>query len=131
LNEKVKYWIDVSDYDLDTAQAMLESKRYLYVGFMCHQSIEKILKAYFEFVKNEVPPYTHNLNRLIETANLDSLLSNEQKRFIFEIQPLNIRARYPSYKDALFKFLTKDKCIEILNYTKSFQQWIKKKLDIH
>lgn len=39
------YWIEIAKYDLETAEAMLKSKRYLYVGFMCHQSIEKILKA--------------------------------------------------------------------------------------
>lgn len=43
MDDKVKYWIDLSDYDLDTALAMLKSRRYLYVGFMSHQTIEKIL----------------------------------------------------------------------------------------
>jgi HEPN domain-containing protein len=40
------YWAEIADYDLDTAEAMLATKRYLYVGFMCHQTIEKLLKAY-------------------------------------------------------------------------------------
>ena len=35
METKIKYWIDLSDYDLETADAMLNSKRYLYVGFMC------------------------------------------------------------------------------------------------
>lgn len=47
MTDKVRYWVELSDYDLDTAQAMLETRRYLYVGFMCHQVIEKILKAYW------------------------------------------------------------------------------------
>ena len=47
MNEKMKYWTELSDYDMKTAEAMLQSKRYLYVGFMAHQAIEKILKAYF------------------------------------------------------------------------------------
>ncbi len=41
INEKIKYWIDIAEYDLETAKAMLSTKRYLYVGFMCHQVIEK------------------------------------------------------------------------------------------
>ncbi len=41
MDDKVKYWLELSDYDLGTALAMLNSKRYLYVGFMCHQTIEK------------------------------------------------------------------------------------------
>jgi hypothetical protein len=34
MEEKVKYWIELSDYDLETAEAMLKSKRFLYVGLM-------------------------------------------------------------------------------------------------
>ena len=44
MDEKSIYWIEIADYDLETAKAMLVSKRYLYVGFMCHQAIEKILR---------------------------------------------------------------------------------------
>ena len=53
MDNKVKYWIDISDYDFETAKAMLDSKRFLYVGFMCHQTIEKIFK--------ESTPKTDNL----------------------------------------------------------------------
>jgi HEPN domain-containing protein len=38
--------MEKADYDLDTAKAMLQTERYLYVGFMAHQAIEKALKAY-------------------------------------------------------------------------------------
>ena len=44
--EKVRYWLNIADYDLDTAEAMHQTRRWLYVGFMCHQVIEKTLKAY-------------------------------------------------------------------------------------
>ena len=30
--DKVKYWSELSDYDYDTADAMLRTGRYLYVG---------------------------------------------------------------------------------------------------
>lgn len=42
--EKVTYWLDSADYDLETAKAMLDTGRLLYVGFMCHQTVEKVLK---------------------------------------------------------------------------------------
>lgn len=28
------YWLEIASYDLETAEAMLKSHRYLYVGFM-------------------------------------------------------------------------------------------------
>ena len=44
--DRIEYWSESSKYDFFTAEAMLKSKRYLYVGFFCHLSVEKILKAY-------------------------------------------------------------------------------------
>ena len=41
----VTHWIERSEYDLDTAKAMLDTGRYLYVGYMCQQVVEKLLKA--------------------------------------------------------------------------------------
>ena len=32
--DKVKYWTELSDYDLDTAEAMFQTRRWLYVGFI-------------------------------------------------------------------------------------------------
>jgi len=34
-----------SNYDLETAKYMHKSRRYVYVIFMCHMAIEKVLKA--------------------------------------------------------------------------------------
>ena len=31
--ERIVYWLEIAHYDLLTAKAMLETKRYLYVGF--------------------------------------------------------------------------------------------------
>jgi HEPN domain-containing protein len=126
--EKVEYWIELSDYDLETSEAMLISKRYLYVGYMCHQTIEKILKAYFVSNKNDNPPYTHNLSYLAEkTGLLDQLMEN-QLLFLDELEPLNIESRYPEHKGKVLKFLTAEKCLTLLKKTKELQQWIKKKL---
>jgi len=124
----VQYWIDLSDYDLETANAMLKSARYLYVGFMCHQTIEKILKGYFAAIYDEIPPFTHNLAFLINKLKLDNDLDEDQKSIVDELEPLNIEARYPEYKERLLRQLTKNKCVELINKTTSLQQWIKKKL---
>ena len=61
----------MSDYDLETANAMLLTGRYLYVGFMRHQTIEKILKAYGTNCLMEVTLKMHSLSRLAERTGLD------------------------------------------------------------
>jgi HEPN domain-containing protein len=128
MDEKVIYWIELSDYDLETAEAMLLSKRYLYVGFMCHQAIEKAFKSYFIKLKSETAPYSHSLSYLAKKGDFYDSFNGEQKDFIDQIEPLNIEARYPTHKDRLLKSLTEEKCIEILNRTKELQLWIKMKL---
>ena len=128
MNDKVTYWIEMSDYDFDTAKAMLETKRYLYVAFMCHQTIEKILKAYWSKVLEEPPLKIHSLSRLAEKSGLDKDMSEEQTDFIDELEPLNIEARYPSYKERLMKSLTHDRCKELIEQTDKLRTWIKSKL---
>ena len=128
MNDKVTYWIEMSDYDFDTARAMLETKRYLYVAFMCHQTIEKMLKAYWSNVLEEPPLKIHSLSRLAEKSGLDKDMSEEQTDFIDELEPLNIEARYPSYKERLMKSLTPDRCKELIEQTDKLRTWIKSKL---
>ena len=128
MDKKIKYWIELSDYDMETAEAMFASKRYLYVGFMCHQTIEKAFKAYFTKTKNETAPYTHSLSLLAKKGDFYESFSDAQKEFIDQIEPLNIEARYPSHKERLLKSLSDLKCIELIAETKNLQLWIKKKL---
>lgn len=128
MDDKVKYWLEISDYDFETAEAMLKSKRFLYVGFMCHQSIEKIFKAYFTELTKETAPYSHSLSYLAKMGGFYDNFSEEQKDFIDQLEPLNIEARYPSHKERLLKSLTNIKCKEIIENTKQLQQWIKEKL---
>lgn len=102
MNKKVTYWIELSDYDIETAAAMLISKRYLYVGFMAHQAIEKILKAYFVKSNKETAPFSHSLSYIAKQSENFDLFSEEQKDLIDMLEPLNIEARYPSHKKQLF-----------------------------
>lgn len=126
--DKTDYWIELADYDLETAKAMLKSKRFLYVGYMCNQVIEKMLKAYYVKAKGEQPPYTHKLIRLAEESNLYKIFSDEQKDFLDIISPLNIEARYPTQKQDLLESLSKDKCVNIIKRTEELMLWIKNKL---
>lgn len=127
MEEKVNYWLELSDYDLETAEAMLVSKRYLYVGFMCHQTIEKIFKAWFSNLHAEPVPFSHSLSYLAKKGGFYDHFTEEQKDFIDQIEPLNIEARYPSHKERLMKSLSHQKCAEIIEKTRELQLWIKLK----
>lgn len=128
MNDKVKYWIEIAAYDLETAHAMLKSSRFLYVGFMCHQVIEKILKGYYVAIKEETPPYTHNLTYLAEKSDLYQSMAELYKNTLDLLGPLNIQARYPTHKEKLMQSLNKNRCQEIITQTEELYQWIKQQL---
>lgn len=125
---KVKYWLELADYDIETAEVMYNGGRWLYVGFMCHQVIEKTIRAYWSKIKPDEVPFIHNLLKLAQSCGLVSKISSEQLRFIAELMPMNIEARYPSYKEELAKKLTPEYCRTIIDKTKELKLWIEKQL---
>jgi HEPN domain-containing protein len=129
LNDKIEYWIEIAAYDIATAKALVETKRFLYVGFMCHQAIEKILKAiYTQRLQGEAPPYTHNLLKLAKVTDIFMSMDEGQKEIMRILEPLNIDSRYPRVKAALNSSLTLERCQTIIQQTEGLFQWIKQQL---
>ena len=126
--EKIKYWVDLSNNDFLVAETLIKNGHNLYTGFMCHQAIEKIFKGYFAKVKNDTPPFKHDLEFLAQQSGLYGLLNEEQILLIEELNPLNIEARYPDYKNKLSQYLTDEKIQDIFNQTKELLKWMKEKI---
>lgn len=124
---KVEYWLELAQYDLDTAKVMLDGKRYLYVGFMCHQVVEKALKGYYVLNIKDTPPHIHNLSMLAKKVKLYDVFSEEQKDLIDLLEPLNIEARYPTVKEKLMQSLSDQKCKQLIEKTEALYLWIKAK----
>jgi HEPN domain-containing protein len=60
---------------------------------MCHQVIEKALKAYFVKHNDSNPTYTHNLMLLAEKSGIYDKMTDEQKDFLDFLESLNIEVR--------------------------------------
>ena len=100
MDKIVAHWVERSKYDLDTAKVMLDTGRYLYVAYMCQQTVEKMLKAIIAQYGKE--NFTiHNLNRLAEISSFSNDLTSEQFNFLAELTPYHIEARYGDYKESL------------------------------
>lgn len=125
---KSEYWFESAEYDLQTARAMLETRRLLYVGFMCHQTIEKTLKGIFVTRKPEEElPYIHKLVRLANLSGISEEMSEGQLGLLDMLSPLNIEARYPLHKSKLMESLTVERCTKMIADTEALYLWIKKK----
>ena len=74
LRQEVRDWLDSSGYDFETSKIMYDTGRYSYCVFMCHQTIEKLLKAIIIHVNKEIPKKSHNLRELLADCNFKYLL---------------------------------------------------------
>ena len=127
--DKVEYWLDLCDYDLETAKAMQNTKRYLYVGFMCHQIAEKGFKAIIACKSDDIPPKIHALQRLAEIGGFFDELNDKQFALLDFLTPLQIEARYPEHKERIVQQLSKERCENLIAETEELLCWIKAKLE--
>lgn len=121
-------WFSLAEYDLVTAKAMLQTKRYLYVAFMCQQAIEKILKACYVRRLASTPPYTHNLLRLIKELTFKGEMGDEIMGAIEELNSYYIESRYTEDIEELTRQFTEAKTTSILESTEEIFKWIKARL---
>lgn len=122
----VKSWVDASRYDLETARAMLKSRRYLYVLFMCQQTLEKLLKAYVTVRTGEFPPRIHNLVRLGELASLE--LSEEEKKLLERLSLYYLQSRYPPEIQILARKVSKPMAADHVKQTEALWKRLNRRL---
>lgn len=106
--DRADKWLDQVREDISAAECLLQGGHHLYVGFLCHQAIEKALKAYYIATNEDDPPFTHSHGKLLDVCGLTDELSPEHLRFIDFMVPIYIKARYPEQKVAAARSLNKD-----------------------
>ncbi len=119
-------WLTQSDYDIKTAEAMFVARRYIYVVFMCHLSIEKVLKGLYQKKFGNVPPKVHNLLFLIEAVGL--ILPDDLYEAVFSLNRASIPTRYPEDLKQMQKDYPRRKTEALLVQSKEALKWLKKEL---
>ena len=124
MDKNITNWIRSSNYDLKTSEHMFKTGRYIYVLFMCHLSVEKLLKGMYEATFKKVPPKTHNLIYLTSTVGIE--LPDDHLETLESLNDLSIVTRYPEDIDAMIKSFKKNKVMTYLKKTKALIKWLKK-----
>lgn len=119
-----KNWIALADYDLETARYMLKTGRNLYVVFLCHLALEKVLKALVTETTQTIPFKTHDLILLVKKGGLD--IPQEYLEFIGKINSASIPTRYPEDLERALKVYPKSIVRAYLNRTAEIIKWLKK-----
>ena len=123
MTEKHDEWLKQANYDMDTADAMFASGRYLYAVFMCHLSIEKSLKGLYSKELAEVPPKTHNLLYLLK--KIGKKPDKDLLKFITKLNTSSVATRYPDDLSKIQAAYTKEITIEMIEKSKDALKWVK------
>lgn len=121
---KTEEWFFQSDYDLETAEAMYITHRYIYCIFMCHLSIEKALKAIFVKQTSALfPAKIHNLLYFVDKINIE--LNDIDFEFVTTLDKISVPTRYPESLRKMIAIYNQKDTLEILEKTKNLQSWLK------
>jgi HEPN domain-containing protein len=128
MKDQVDYWLSITESDIRAVHLLFNGKEYLNAGFFCHLIAEKALKANYNAFTGEIPPKTHDLEKLAKLGGIIDILNEKQLKLLERLQPLNIDGRYPSEKIKVAATLNREICKNIISETEEFLCWIKKKL---
>ena len=123
MNQDTEYWLKLSKYDIDTAKAMLQSRRHLYVLFTCQQAVEKCAKALVVEKTGVFPPKTHDLIRLLDIAGVEA--SDEQKQFLAKLNYYYLETRYPEQLSIISRQVNKKTGEYFFTETGKILKWLR------
>lgn len=125
--KQIEYWKKASEMDLQSAIDIYESgKNFHFSLFLCHLSIEKILKALVVKFTNDFPPKSHNLLRLVELCRIDC--DDETLTLLEELSQFQLSTRYPDELFSVHKLATKEFTTTKLEKVKELAKWLTSKL---
>jgi len=105
---------------------MLETGRYLYVVFMCHLALEKMLKAHVVEVTQAMPAKSHDLIYLVKKSGLT--LPESHLEFLGKINNASIPTRYPEGLQQALAEYPKSVARDYLQQTQEVIGWLQQNL---
>ncbi|MEW6203390.1 MAG: HEPN domain-containing protein [bacterium] len=105
---------------------LYDSGDYHWCLFMLHLVIEKLLKAYYVKYVGRNFPRIHDLLRLSELCGLSP--DENQKTVLDRFTNFNIAARYPDFKDELYRLATKEFTSEQISAATELKKWLLNRL---
>ncbi len=122
-NEHIAYWQRQSIDDWETVDVLFKGRKYLQALFWLHLSIEKLCKAvWISTTESNVPPRTHNLNRLMAETGID--ISPEFGILLVELNRFQLEGRYPDYVSDISKSVQAPLVEEYIKRVNPLRTWL-------
>jgi HEPN domain-containing protein len=123
---KYDYWLDIAQYDLETASAMFDSGRWLYVVFMCQQALEKLVKGLYVLYIDDNIPRVHAIRQIMKKYDdkLPAPVNEDRYRFLDKLSAFYLEGRYADYKQKLSALVDKQEAENVLKQTREVFAWL-------
>ena len=112
-----------AEYDLGIAEHLLNIGRYIYLVFMCHLVLEKMLKAIAVETTKTPAPKTHNLLYVTSLAEIN--IPDRHLAFVSKINNASIPTRYPEDFTKLIEVYPADIIAACRKQTRDVIEWLK------
>lgn len=121
--ESAEEWLRQADYDLETAEYMLQGGRRFYAVFMAHLAVEKALKGLYRLRLGHEAPKTHNLPYLLELVSLQPPPGKQQ--FLVDLTAAQVASRYAENITKAQQAFGPQRTRRILDDAKEVIAWIR------
>jgi HEPN domain-containing protein len=135
--EKYRYWLMLSNYDIETIDCLIEGERWVYVAYLCQQAMERQLKGMFVYYNDAESPKTHNLNflftkvatsqKFLESVDQESfdLRREEIEDFLVDLM-FYYMSDYPfSYRNIMNRFVKEEIALDLFQKTLMAINWLR------
>jgi HEPN domain-containing protein len=124
--DKFDFWLDAAEYDLRIAGTMLNNGHWLYLAFMCQQSVEKLVKGLYTLYIDDNVPRTHDIGKLIKNfeTELPIGIPSETRRLFDKLSGYYLNNRYPDFKKQLSSLMDETEARALHSQTKEAFAWL-------
>ncbi|GHT75541.1 hypothetical protein FACS1894124_7040 [Spirochaetia bacterium] len=126
--EKYEYWLDIAQYDLETAGAMFASGRWLYVVFTCQQAIEKLCKGLYTLYIDDNVPKIHDItvlfDRFADKLPREMGITGETSSLFERLSTYYLNNRYPEFRAKLSASIGKEEAKAVLKKSEEAFKWL-------
>lgn len=123
INKHIEFWKSGSIEALDYAKETLKAGRYAFAMFFAHLALEKIIKAHVTKTTEDIPPRSHNLNRLLKITGIE--IDVKDYDFLEVMSGYSEMGRYPEFPKST---LSKQKADHYMKESERVFEWLKNRL---
>jgi HEPN domain-containing protein len=125
MRREVKMWFEQAEDDFMSAKIIFDGEAYYVAVFLCHQAVEKGLKALYLKLNEGRIPRVHSLISLGQQVGAPEKFHG----YLRDLTPQYITTRYPDVASDLPKNLyDRSSALKWINKTETFFKWLRKQI---